>query len=71
MADYNTATLDDITFQRNTPSGVSWRKRYVKENGGEWTSTDGTWSWSGGVVKTVKTPAPKPAVKKVVTKELD
>ena len=55
MANYNTSTLDHPTFQHNTPAGRSWRKRYSKENGGEW-ANDGTWNWSGSV----KTPAPKP-----------
>ena len=58
MADYNSATVDSKTFQQNTPSGRGWRKRYVKDNGGEWTRGDDTWTWSGSV----RTPAPEPVV---------
>ena len=61
MADYKTATLDHPKFQQNTPAGRSWRKRYSKENGGEWTN-NGTWDWSGGVVETAKPAYVKPAI---------
>ena len=61
MADYKTATLDHSQFQKNSPAGWSWRKRYTKENGGEWVN-DGTWKWSGGVVKTAKPAVVKPVV---------
>ena len=65
MADYKTATLDHPKFQQNTPAGRSWRKRYSKENGGEW-ANDGTWNWSGSV----RTPAPEPvAVEEPVVEE--
>ena len=61
MANYNEATLDHPKFQQNTPAGRSWRKRYSKENGGEWTN-NGTWDWSGGVVETAKPAYVKPAI---------
>ena len=61
MADYKTATLDHSQFQKNSPAGWSWRKRYTKENGGEWTRGDDTWTWSGGV-KTTKPSYVKPVI---------
>ena len=48
MPNYNNSTLDDAAFQRNDKVGVSWRKRYVKENGGKFVRSGDTWSWSGG-----------------------
>jgi|TARA_R110000824_G_scaffold298301_1_gene486527 hypothetical protein len=66
MANFNEATLEHPKFQQNTPAGRSWRKRYTKENGGEW-ANDGTWSWSGGAVS-----KPKPSyATRVVKKEVD
>jgi|TARA_R110001583_G_scaffold20915_7_gene79768 hypothetical protein len=68
MPNYNNSTLDDAAFQRNDKVGVSWRKRYVKENGGKFVRSGDTWSWSGGA--SVKTSVPKlTAVRKVFRNE--
>ena len=72
MADYNSATVDSKTFQENTPSGRGWRKRYVKENGGEWTRGDDTWTWSGGAVSKPKPSYVTPVAEKpVVSRKFD
>lgn len=69
MPNFNNSTLNDQTFQRNDRVGVSWRKRYVKENGGKFVRSGDTWSWGDGTTKKVS--APKKVSPRKVSKNED
>ena len=69
MSNFTNSKLDDAAFQRNDRVGRSWRKRYVKENGGTWAHVGQLYTWSGGTsVKTASVPK-LTAVRKVFRNE--
>ncbi len=55
MSKYSNADpKTESTFQRNDRVGISWRKRYIKENGGTFVQKDKGWSWRGNKVSEPK-----------------
>ncbi len=68
MPNYSNSTLNDLTFQRNDRVGRSWRKRYVKENGGDFVQSGDTWTWGDGTPAKVFAPK-KISPRKVVKNE--
>ena len=76
---FSELTPDHEYFQGYNRRGRNFRKRYVKENGGDFTHNNGVWEWMGETPTFVPepepvqevAPEPEPVIATAVTTETE